>query len=124
MECGCNIDGLKCLLAAINREMDNIGIRYFLGCHGMVELDDHPGVEKPAWGHKWLQGVPQHQSHRVYELWIFRKGRKIIMNLAMQVPSTAIRISDNRAAVEDGSLDDRSRGQIKREISSRALVRW
>ena len=26
----------------------------------MVELDDHPGVEKPAWGHKWLQGVPLH----------------------------------------------------------------
>ena len=54
MEGGCNIDGLKCPLAAINREMDNSGMRYSPGCHGMVELDDHPGVEEPTWGHKRL----------------------------------------------------------------------
>ena len=52
MECGCNIGSLKCPLSAINREMLNSGIRYSSGCHGMVELDDHPGIEKPAQGHK------------------------------------------------------------------------
>ena len=45
MECGCNIGGLKCALVAINREMDNSRMRYSPGCHGMVELDDHLGVE-------------------------------------------------------------------------------
>ena len=54
MKCGCNIGGLKCPLAAINQEMDNSRMRYPPTCHGMVELDDHPGVEEPAWGHKRL----------------------------------------------------------------------
>ena len=54
MECGFNIGDLKCPLAAINLEMNNSWIRYSPGCHGMVELDDRPGVEKSAWGHKWL----------------------------------------------------------------------
>ena len=90
----------------------------------MVELPDHPGVAKPVWGHKWLKGVPLHQSHRVYELWICSKGWKIIINFAMQVPSTAIRIFGNRVIVEVGSPDDRSRGQIQMGISSRALIRW
>ena len=60
MECGCNIGNLKCPLAAINREMDTSGMRYSPGCHGMVELNDHSGVEEPARGHKRLQGVPLH----------------------------------------------------------------
>ena len=46
MKCDCNIGGLKCPLAAINQEMDNSRMRYPPGCHGMVELDDHPGVEE------------------------------------------------------------------------------
>ena len=54
--------GLKCPLMAINREMDNNRLRYPLGCHGMVELDDHLGVEEPTRGHKRLQGVPLHKS--------------------------------------------------------------
>ena len=54
MECGCNIGGLKCPLVAINREMNNIGMRYSPRCHGMVELDDQPRVEEPAQGHKRL----------------------------------------------------------------------
>ena len=54
MECSCNIGGLKCSPAASNREMDNSRMRYPPGCHGMVELDDHPGVEEPAQGHKRL----------------------------------------------------------------------
>ena len=54
MECGCNIDGLKCPLAAINREMDNSRMRHSPVCHGMVELNDHLGVEERARGHKRL----------------------------------------------------------------------
>ena len=50
MECDCNIDGLKCPLVAINREMDNSGMRYSPGCHGMVELDDHPGGKRTGAG--------------------------------------------------------------------------
>ena len=74
MECGCNIGGLKCPLAAINREMDNSRMRYSPGCHGMVELNDHPGVEEMARGHKRLQGVPLHKLHRISELGIDIKG--------------------------------------------------
>ena len=54
MECDCNISGPKCPLMAINREMDNSRMRYSPGCHSMVELHDHPGVEKLARGHKSL----------------------------------------------------------------------
>ena len=54
MECNCNISSLKCPLGAINREMDNSRMRYPSGCHGMVELDDHLGVEESARGHKRL----------------------------------------------------------------------
>ena len=74
MECGCNIGGLKCPLATINREMDNSGKRYSLGCHGMVELDDHPGVEELMRGHKRLQGVPLHKPHGISKLGIGSKG--------------------------------------------------
>ena len=74
MECGYNISGPKCPLAAINREMDNSRMRYSPGCHGMVELDDHPEVEEPARGHKRLQGVPLHKPHRISELGICSKS--------------------------------------------------
>ena len=90
----------------------------------MVELDDHSGVEKPTWGHKWLQGVPPHYPHRVDELYICSNGLKIIINFAMQVPSIAIRISENIVVVEDGSPDNQSKEHIQREISNRALSRW
>ena len=42
----------------------------------------------------------------------------------MQIPLTAISIPWNRAVVEVGLPDDRCRGHIRREISSRALSRW
>ena len=89
MECGCNIGGLKCLLAAINREMENSMMRYLPGCHGMVELDDHLEVEEPKRGHKRLQGVPLHKLHRISELGIGSKGCKIIICLAVHFPGTA-----------------------------------
>ena len=100
MECSCNIDGLKCPLAAINREMDNSRMRYPLGCHGMVELDDHQGVEEPARGHKMLQGVPLHKSHGISDLGISREGWKIIICLVVHFPGTAIGIAYNGAAME------------------------
>ena len=90
MECGYHIDGFKCPLVAINREMDNSRLRYPLGCHGMVELVDHPGVEEPARGQKRLQGVPLHKPHRIPELGIDRKGWKIIICLVVLFPGTAI----------------------------------
>ena len=90
MECGCNIGDLKCPLTTINQEMDNSRMRYSLGCHGMVELDDHPGVEEPAWGHKRLQGVSLHKPHRISELRIDRKGWEIIICLTMHFLGIAI----------------------------------
>ena len=74
MECGCNIGSLKCPLTAINREMDNSRMRHSPGCHGMVELNDHPGVEEPTWGHKRLQGVPLHMPQGILELGICNKS--------------------------------------------------
>ena len=73
-ECSCNIGGLKCPLVAINREMDNSGMRYSPGCHGMVELDDHLGVEVSARGHKRLQGVLLHKPHGISKLRICNKS--------------------------------------------------
>ena len=107
MECGCNIDGLKCPLTAINREMDNSRLRYPLGCYGMVELDDHPRVEESAWGHKRPKGVPLHKPHGISELGIDNKGWKIITCLVVHFPGTAIRIAYNAAAMEEGSPDNR-----------------
>ena len=73
MECDYNIGGLKCPLAAINREMDNSWMRYSPGCHGMVELDDHLVVEEPVQSNKRLRGVPLHKSHRFSKLGIGSK---------------------------------------------------
>ena len=56
----------------------------------MIELNDHPGVEKLARGHKRLQGVPLHKPHRLSELRIIRKSRKIIIGLAVHFLGTAI----------------------------------
>ena len=88
MESSCNIDDLKCPLAAINREMDNSRMRYPPRCHGMIKLDDHPGVEELARGHKRLQGVPLHKPHRISELKIDNKGWKKIICLAVHFPGT------------------------------------
>ena len=106
MECGCNIGGLKCPLAAINREMDNSRMRYSPRCHGIIELDDHPGVEEPARGHKRLQGVSLHKLHGISKLEIGSKGSKIIICLTVHFPGTTIRIACNGATMEDGTLDN------------------
>ena len=65
-------------------------MRYSPGCHGMVELDDHPGVEEPARGHKRLQGVPLHKPHGISELGIDSKSWKIIICLVVHFPGTII----------------------------------
>ena len=90
MECSCDIGGLKCPLVAINLEMDNSRLRYPFGCHGMVELDDHPGLEEPTRGHKRLQGVQLHKPHRIFELGIGSKGWKIIICLVVHFLGIAI----------------------------------
>ena len=114
MKCSCNISDLKCPFTAINREMDNSRLRYPPGCHGMVELDDHLGVEEPVWGHKRLQGVPLNKPHKISELGIGSKGWKIIICLTVHFPGTAIGIAYNGASMEEGSPDNRRRGQIRR----------
>ena len=48
IECSCNVGGPKCPLATINREVDGSRMGDLLGCHSMVELNDHSGVEKPV----------------------------------------------------------------------------
>ena len=85
MECGYNIGGLKCPLATINREMDNSRMRYSLGCHGIVELDDYPGVEELTRDHKRHQGVLLHKPHGISKLGISRKSWKIIICLVVQL---------------------------------------
>ena len=90
MECGYNIGNPKCPLATINQEMDNSRMRYSSGCHGMVEIDDHPRVEELARGHKRLQGVPLHKPHGISKLGICSKSWKIIICLTVQFPGTTI----------------------------------
>ena len=52
--------GNGAVIARVGSEDAGCQIGLSLGCHSVVELDDHLGVEKMAWGHKWLQGVPMH----------------------------------------------------------------
>ena len=54
IECSCNVGGPKCPLAAINREVDGSRIGDLPGCHSVVKLNDHSGVEKLAWGYERL----------------------------------------------------------------------
>ena len=60
IERSCNVCGPNYPWLAINRKMNSSQIGLSPGGHSVVELDDHPGVEKLVWGHKWLQGVPLH----------------------------------------------------------------
>ena len=46
---------------AINREVDDNRMGDSPGCHSVIELNDHPWVDKPTWGHERLQGVPLHK---------------------------------------------------------------
>ena len=90
IECSCNVRGPKCPLTAIDREVDGSWIGVSPGCHGVIELNDHLGVEKPVWGYKRLQGVPLHKSHRISKLEIVSKNRKVIIGLTVQFFGTTI----------------------------------
>ena len=90
MECGYNIGCFRCPLATINQEMDNSRMRYSLGCHDIVELDDYPGVEEPTRDHKRLQEVLLHKPHGISELGISSKSWKIIICLVVQLLGIAI----------------------------------
>ena len=65
-------------------------MRHSPGCHGMVELNDHLGVEELARSHKSLQGVPLLTPHGIPELGICGKSWKIIIYFAVHFSSTAI----------------------------------
>ena len=90
VECSCNVGGPKCPLTTINGEVDSSRMGDSLGCHSMVELNNHPGVEKPARGHKRLQGVPLHKPHGIFELGIGSKSWKIIISFGVHFLGTAI----------------------------------
>ena len=54
IECSCNVSGPNCPLTAINREVDGSRMGDSPGCHSVIELNDHSGVEKLARGHERL----------------------------------------------------------------------
>ena len=54
IECSCNISGPKYPLMTINREVYGSRMGISPGCHSLIKLDDHTGVEKPAWCHERL----------------------------------------------------------------------
>ena len=99
IECSCNISGPKYPLMTINREVYGSRIGVSPGCHSLIKLDDHMGVEKLAWSHERLQGVPVHKLHGVSELGKGDKSRYVIKGLILKVLGTTIRFSWNRATV-------------------------
>ena len=90
----------------------------------MVELNDRPGVEKLARGHKKLKGVPLHKPHGIYELGIGNKSWKILICFTIHFPGTSIRIACNMATMEDGTPDNRSTRLIWGEVITSSLNRW
>ena len=54
IECSRNIRGPKCPLTAVNREVYGSRMGVSSGCHSLIKLNDHTGVEKSAWGHERL----------------------------------------------------------------------
>ena len=124
IECRYNVRGLKRPLTAINREVDEKRMGDSPGCHSVIELNDHRGVEKQARDHERLQGVPLHKPYGISELGKGGKIRHVVKGLVVQLFVTAIRISNSGATMEDRSSDKRSKGQIQREVSSRPLNKW
>ena len=58
----------------INGEVDGSRMGDPPSCHSMVELNDHPGVEKPVQGYKRLKGVLLHKPHGIFKLGIGSKS--------------------------------------------------
>ena len=99
IECSCNINGPKYPLMTINKELYGSRIGVSPGCHSLIKLDDHTGVEKSAWSHERLQGVSVHKPHGVFDLGKGSKSIYVIKDLIMQVLCPTIRIAWNRATV-------------------------
>ena len=53
------------------------------GCHSLIKLDNHKGVEKLVWSHERLQGVPVHKPYRVSELGKGDKSRYVIKGIIL-----------------------------------------
>ena len=77
IECSCNVRGSKFPLMTINREVDDSRMGDLPGCHSVIELNDHPRIEKLLRGHERLQGVPLHKSHGISKL---GKATKSVMS--------------------------------------------
>ena len=60
IECSGDVGGPKYPWTVVDGEMKSSRVGLALGCHRVVELDDHPRVEKPTGCHERLQGVPMH----------------------------------------------------------------
>ena len=112
IECSYNVRGPECPLTAIKKEVDDSTMGDSPGCHSVIELNDHPGIEKSARGHERLQGVPLHKPHGISELGKGDKIRYVVKDLVVQLFGTAIRIPYNGAIMEDRSSDNQRRGQI------------
>ena len=93
IEGSCNISGLKYPLMAINREVYDSRIGVSPRCHGLIELNDHPRVEKSAWSNERLQGVPVHKPYGVSKLEKGEKSRYVKKDLIVQVLGTTICIA-------------------------------
>ena len=60
IECSGDVLGLEYPWPAVDGEMKSSRVGLAPGCHRVVELVDHPRVEKSTMCHEWLQGVPLH----------------------------------------------------------------
>ena len=63
------------------------------GGHVLIELNDYPGVEKIAWSHEGLQGVPLHKLHSISKLGEGGESWKVVKVLVVQILATVVRIS-------------------------------
>ena len=54
IECSCDVGGPEYPWPAFDGEMKSIRVGLALGCHRVVELDDHPRVEKSTRCHERL----------------------------------------------------------------------
>ena len=60
IECSCDVGGPEYPWSTVDGEMKSSQVGLMFRCHRVVELDDHPRVEKPMRCHERLQGVPLH----------------------------------------------------------------
>ena len=93
------------------------------GGHGLIELNDFPGVEELAWGHERVQGVLLPKPHRVSKLVKGGKSWKVIKMLVVQILAIAIGISWNGATMEDSPFGNGAGKLILRNVKNWTLCR-